>query len=58
MRKTDRYPVKGVNSLRQVYRTVPFFKVVKNFIFIQMARYTPFMGMKNWIYRTLLRMKV
>ncbi|MDI6645988.1 acyltransferase [Bacillus altitudinis] len=58
MRKTDRYPVKGVNSLRQVYRTVPFLKVVKNFIFIQMARYTPFMGMKNWIYRTFLRMKV
>ncbi|WP_342495786.1 acyltransferase [Bacillus sp. FSL K6-0994] len=58
MRKTDRYPVKGVNSLRQVYQTVPFFKVVKNFIFIQMARYTPFMGMKNWIYRTFLRMKV
>ncbi|WP_144471388.1 acyltransferase [Bacillus pumilus] len=58
MRKTDRYPVKGVNSLRQVYRTVPFFKVVKSFIFIQIARYTPFMGMKNWIYRTFLRMKV
>ncbi|MGX9290467.1 acyltransferase [Bacillus sp. A015] len=58
MRKTDRYPVKGVNSLRQVYRTVPFLKVVKNFIFIQMARYTPFMGMKNWMYRTFLRMKV
>ncbi|AOZ89196.1 acetyltransferase [Bacillus xiamenensis] len=58
MRKTDRYPVKGVNSLRQVYRTVPFLKVIKNFIFIQMARYTPFMGMKNWIYRTFLRMKV
>ncbi|MED1527815.1 acyltransferase [Bacillus sp. FSL W8-0920] len=58
MRKTDRYPVKGVNSLRQVYQTVPFFKVVKNFIFIQIARYTPFMGIKNWIYRTFLRMKV
>lgn len=58
MRKTDRYPVKGVNSLRQVYRTVPFLKVVKNFIFIQLARYTPFMGTKNWIYRTFLRMKV
>lgn len=58
MRKTDRYPVKGVNSLRQVYRTVPFLKVVKNFIFIQLARYTPFMGMKNWIYRIFLRMKV
>ncbi|MGE6630168.1 acyltransferase [Bacillus sp. NPDC077027] len=58
MRRTDRYPVKGANSLRQVYQTVPFLKVVKNFIFIQIARYTPFLGMKNWIYRTFLRMKV
>ncbi|MFJ5964475.1 acyltransferase [Bacillus sp. NPDC093026] len=58
MRKTDRYPVKGVNSLRQVYRTVPFIKVMKNFIFIQIARYMPWMGLKNWIYRIFLRMKV
>ncbi|MGF7534345.1 heptaprenylglyceryl phosphate O-acetyltransferase [Bacillus mexicanus] len=58
MRKTDRHPVSGANSLWQVYRTVPFVKVVKNFIVIQMARYTPFIGMKNWLYRTFLRMKV
>ncbi|WP_353854489.1 acyltransferase [Bacillus sp. Bos-x628] len=58
MRKTDRFPVKGVNSLRQVYRTVPFIKVMKNFIFIQIARYMPWMGLKNWIYRIFLRMKV
>jgi len=25
---------------------------------IQIARYTPFIGMKNWLYRTFLRMKV
>nr|WP_156581629.1 heptaprenylglyceryl phosphate O-acetyltransferase [Bacillus subtilis] len=41
-----------------VYQTVPFLKVVKNFIVIQIARYTPFIGMKNWLYRTFLRMKV
>lgn len=35
-----------------------FLKVVKNFIVIQIARYTPFIGMKNWLYRTFLRMKV
>lgn len=58
MRKTTRYPVQGANSLWQVYRTVPFFKVVKNFIFIQLARYCPFLGLKNWIYRTFLGMKV
>lgn len=58
MRKTTRYPVEGANSLWHVYKTVPFWKVVKNFIVIQLARYTPFLGMKNWLYRTLLGLKV
>jgi len=58
MRKTERFPVEGANSLWHVYKTVPFLKVVKNFIVIQLARYTPFLGMKNWLYRTFLRMKV
>jgi acetyltransferase-like isoleucine patch superfamily enzyme len=58
MRKTTRYPVVGANSLWHVYKTVPFWKVVKNFIVIQLARYTPFLGMKNWLYRTFLGLKV
>lgn len=58
MRKTVRYPVKGANSLWQVYKTVSFWKVAKNFIVIQLARYTPFMSVKNWLYRTFLGMKV
>jgi acetyltransferase-like isoleucine patch superfamily enzyme len=58
MRKTTRYPVEGANSLWHVYKTVPFWKVVKNFIVIQLARYTPFLGMKNWLYTTFLGMKV
>jgi acetyltransferase-like isoleucine patch superfamily enzyme len=58
MRKTTRYPVEGANSLWHVYKTVPFWKVVKNFIVIQMARYTPILGMKNWLYRHFLRMEV
>ncbi|MCH6267843.1 acyltransferase [Neobacillus citreus] len=58
MRKTVRYPVKGANSLWQVYKTVSFWKVAKNFIIIQLARYTPFMSVKNWLYRTFLGMKV
>ena len=58
MRKTDRYPVEGPNSLWHVYKTVPFWKVIKNFIVIQMARYSPFLGFKNWLYRAFLRMKV
>ncbi|MFB4167866.1 acyltransferase [Virgibacillus sp. JSM 102003] len=58
MRKTNRYPVSHANSLWQIYKTVSFWKVAKNFIVIQLARYTPFLGMKNWLYRTFLRMKV
>lgn len=58
MRKTIRYPVDGANSLWHVYKTVPFWKVVKNFIVIEMARYTPFLGMKNWLYRTFLGVRV
>lgn len=57
-RNTERFPVDEANSLWRVYKTVPFLKVVKNFVVIQLARYTPFLGMKNWLYRTFLRMKV
>ncbi|MBM7652086.1 acyltransferase [Neobacillus cucumis] len=58
MRHTTRHPVLGANSLWHVYKTVPFWKVVKNFIVIQLARYSPFLGLKNWLYRTFLRVKV
>jgi acetyltransferase-like isoleucine patch superfamily enzyme len=58
MRKTERYKVDQNNSLWQIYDTVPFLKVVKNFIVIQLARYTPFLSMKNWLYRTFLKMKI
>lgn len=58
MRQTERYQIKGANSLWQLYKTVSFWKVMKNFLVIQLARYTPFLPMKNWLYRTLLRMKV
>ncbi|NMD68898.1 acyltransferase [Bacillus sp. DNRA2] len=58
MRNTKRYPVEGANSLWQIYKTVSFWKVAKNFIVIQIARYTPFLSVKNWLYRTFLRMKV
>lgn len=58
MRRTERFKVEGSNSLWQIYQTVPFLKVVKNFIVIQIARYTPFLSVKNWLYRTFLKMKV
>lgn len=58
MRKTERHPVPNANSLWHIYKTVSFWKVMKNFIIIQIARYTPFLSMKNWLYRVFLRMKV
>ncbi|KAA0548749.1 acetyltransferase [Bacillus sp. BGMRC 2118] len=58
MRRTERFPVKESNSLWHIYKTVPFWKVVKNFIVIQVARYTPFLPVKNWLYRNFLGMKV
>ncbi|GAA5417187.1 2,3,4,5-tetrahydropyridine-2,6-dicarboxylate N-acetyltransferase [Paraliobacillus ryukyuensis] len=58
MRNTKRYKVDGANSLWHIYKTVPFLKVMKNFIVIQVARYTPFLAMKNWLYRNFLQMKV
>ena len=58
MRKTDRYKVQGANSLWQVYTTIPAWKVMRNFLFIQFARYSPSLALKNWIYRRCLKMQV
>lgn len=59
MRRTERYPSKGeANSLWHIYRTVSIVKVAKNFIVIQIARYTPFVSWKNVLYRLFLRMKI
>lgn len=58
MRNTTRYPVHGANPLWQMYRTVSFWKVTKNFVVIQVARYMPFLSWKNWLYRTFLGMEV
>lgn len=48
----------GANSLWHIYQTVPFWKVIRNFLVIQAARYTPFLKLKNWMYRSFLKMKV
>lgn len=57
-RKVTRHPVNGHNALWHIYRTVSPIKGVKNFIFVQLARYCPVLPMKNWIYRNILGMKV
>lgn len=53
MRRTRRFPVAGSNSLWQVYRTVSFFKVVRNVLVIETARFLPFFSWKNRLYRLL-----
>lgn len=59
MRRTERFTIKGDgNSLWNLYTSVSFLKVAKNFAVIQLARYTPFFRMKNWLYRTFLRMEI
>lgn len=57
-RRTERYPVENTNSLWQLYKTVSFWKVAKIFIISQTARITPSFKLKNWLYRTFLRMKI
>jgi acetyltransferase-like isoleucine patch superfamily enzyme len=41
-----------------MYETVSFWKVVRNFITIQISRYTPSLRMKRWLYRKVLGMEV
>jgi len=58
MRRTERYPVEGANSLWHIYQTVPFLKVMKNFVVIQLGRYSPSLPLKNFLYQRFLHMKV
>ena len=58
MRRTERYRINGANSLWNVYDTVSFWKVMKCFIIIQIGRFMPFMAVKNWLYRTFLKMRI
>lgn len=58
MRKLDKYPTEGANALWQIYQTVSKWKAMRNFVFIQMTRYSPSLRWKNWIYRNVLGMTV
>lgn len=57
-RKVTHYPTTGPNSLWQVYKTVSRLKTMRNFIFIQISRYSPSLPVKLWIFRHVLGMKV
>lgn len=59
MRRYKSFPSPGEkNSLWYWYKTVNPLRVCKNFIFIQLGRYCPSLGLKNFIYRHGLGMKV
>lgn len=59
MRNVTRHQVDGnSNSLWQVYKTVSFWKVMKSFTIITIARFTPWLSIKNWLYRTFLHMEI
>ncbi len=58
MRRTERFPVEGPNSLWQIYKTVSPWKGMWNFVWISLARFSPSLRFKNWIFRSMLRMKV
>ncbi|RAV09044.1 acyltransferase [Paenibacillus contaminans] len=58
MRNVQRYPTEGPNALWQVYTTVSKWKTIRNFVFIQLTRYSPSLRFKNWVYRNVLGMKV
>jgi acetyltransferase-like isoleucine patch superfamily enzyme len=58
VRKLDKYPTEGANALWQIYKTVSKWKAMRNFVIIQLARYSPSLRFKNWLYRHILGMKV
>ncbi|GLY09334.1 acyltransferase [Pseudobacillus badius] len=58
MRRTKRYKTEGANSLWNIYQTVSFWKTFKNTVIIEIGRFTPFMRLKNSLYRTFLGMKI
>ena len=58
MRRTERYRVEGANSLWNMYQTVSFWKVMKCFTIITIGRFVPSLRVKNWLYRTFLKMKI
>jgi acetyltransferase-like isoleucine patch superfamily enzyme len=58
VRNLDKFPVEGANSLWQIYKTVNKWKAMRNFVFIQLARYSPSLRFKNGLYRHMLGVTV
>lgn len=58
MRKLDRFPSKKENPLWNMYNTISFLRVVKNFIIVELGRFTPSTKAKHVLYRRGLNMKL
>jgi acetyltransferase-like isoleucine patch superfamily enzyme len=58
MRRVERFAVQGSSSLWQLYRILPFIRVFWQTGVIMLARFIPWFGVKNWLYRTLLGMRI
>lgn len=58
MRRYESFPVNGKNSMQYWTRVVPFWRVCFNFLVIEVCRFLPFLGLKNFCYRHFLGMQV
>ncbi|MBE3557202.1 MAG: acyltransferase [Firmicutes bacterium] len=58
MRRLTVHPIQGPNALWQWRETVPVWKVVRNFIGMQIIRYAPSMALKCFVGRHLLKMRL
>ncbi|AKG73225.1 acyltransferase [Salinicoccus halodurans] len=58
MRRLDVRKAGRINPLWNMYKTISRFKVIKNFIFIEIGRYAPSTRIKHTLYRKMLGMKL
>lgn len=58
MRRIQRFPVEGKNSLQYWPQVVGRWKAIKNFIIIQISRYSPSMRLKAWLFKHFLGIDV
>ncbi|TDA65856.1 MAG: acyltransferase [Clostridia bacterium] len=58
MRRLERYPVTGKNSMQFWPRVVSPWRMVKNFVVIEIGRYIPVLSWKNSLYRRFLGLDI
>ncbi|MCU5745845.1 acyltransferase [Staphylococcus sp. SQ8-PEA] len=57
-RRLRQQQVKSANPLWKIFDFINFFRLFKNTVIIEIARYIPSMKLKRWVYIHLLKMKV